>query len=166
MKKALSDHCKPRVRVRVMGSLLALLFALGGCGKSDDDGKTAGQQLDAAIAKTEQAAEKAKAGTDSAVATVGAAMKDATREVEASGKQIAGKAGEKLNDLSITAAVSAGLARDPELSALKINVDTKNGAVTLTGSAPTETAREKAGALAKTVKGVNSVENRLVVKAG
>lgn len=164
MKEAPSDHCKPRVRV--MGSLLALLFALGGCGKSDDDGKTAGQQLDAAIAKTEQAAEKAKAKTESAIANAGVAMKDATREVEASGKQIADKAGEKINDVGITAAVSSGLAKDPELSALKINVDTKNGAVTLTGSAPTEAARERAGTLAKTVKGVNSVENRLVVKAG
>lgn len=164
MKKTLSDHCK--LRVRVMGSLLALLFALGGCGKSDDDGKTAGQQLDTAIAKTEQAAEKAKAKTESAMANAGVAMKDATREVEASGKQIVDKAGEKINDVSITAAVSSGLAKDPELSALKINVDTKNGAVTLTGSAPTEAARERAGALAKAVKGVNSVENRLVVKAG
>ncbi len=164
MKKTLSDHCK--LRVRVMGSLLALLFALGGCGKSDDDGKTAGQQLDTAIAKTEQAAEKAKAKTESAMANAGVAMKDATREVEASGKQIVDKAGEKINDVSITAAVSSGLAKDPELSALKINVDTKNGAVTLTGSAPTEAARERAGTLAKAVKGVNSVENRLVVKAG
>lgn len=166
MKKTLSDHCKLRVRVRVMGSLLALLFALGGCGKSDDDGKTAGQQLDTAIAKTEQAAEKAKAKTESAMANAGVAMKDATREVEASGKQIVDKAGEKINDVSITAAVSSGLAKDPELSALKINVDTKNGAVTLTGSAPAEAARERAGTLAKAVKGVNSVENRLVVKAG
>jgi len=163
MKKPTSNHC--RSRVRVTGSLLALVVVLGACGKQDD-GKTAGQQLDAAIAKTEQAAEKAKARTETAMANAGAAMKDATREVEASGKQIADKAGEKLNDVSITAAVSSGLSRDPELGALKINVETKNGAVTLTGSAPTEAARDKAGALARTVKGVNSVENRLVVKAG
>lgn len=163
MKKPSFDHCKPRVRLT--GSLLVLLFALSACGKQDD-GKTAGQQLDTAIAKTEQAAEKAKAKTESAMANAGVAMKDATREVEASGKQIADKAGEKINDVSITAAVSSGLAKDPELSALKINVDTKNGAVTLTGSAPTEAARERAGTLAKTVKGVNSVENRLTVKAG
>ena len=162
MKKPPSDHCRPRV----IGSLLALLFALGACGKSGDDGKTAGQQLDAAIAKTGQAAEKAKAKTESAMANAGTAMKEATQGVEASGKEMADKAAEKLNDLRITTAVSSGLAKDPELSALKINVDTKNGAVTLTGSAPTEAAREKAGALAKTVKGVHSVDNRLAVKAG
>ncbi|MEP6965178.1 MAG: BON domain-containing protein, partial [Polaromonas sp.] len=45
------------------------------------------------------------------------------------------------------------------------NVDTKNGAVTLNGSAPTEVAREKAGNIARAVKGVNSVDNKLVVKA-
>lgn len=36
----------------------------------------------------------------------------------------------------------------------------------LNGPAPTEAARDKAGSIAKAVKGVKSVENRLVLKAG
>jgi len=44
-------------------------------------------------------------------------------------------------------------------------VDTRDGAVTLKGSAPTSAARDKAADLAKAVKGVKSVDNKLEVKA-
>lgn len=147
----------------VLGSL-ALVLALSACGKKVDD-KTAGQQLDSAIARTEKGAEEAKAKTESTLANAGAALKDATKNAESSAKEVASTAGEMIDDVAITAAVSAGFAKDPDLSALKINVDTKNGAVTLNGSAPTEAAREKASSIAKAVKGVNSVENKLLVKA-
>jgi len=149
----------------VVLSSLALLLALSACGKQDE-GKTAGQQIDSAITKTEKAATEVKAKTESAMANAGSAVKDAAQSAEASGKEMAGKAAEKLDDMAITTAVSAGLAKDPDLSAFKINVDTKNGAVTLNGSAPTEAAREKAGSIAKAVKGVGSVDNKLVLKAG
>jgi osmotically-inducible protein OsmY len=148
-----------------VAAAVALALGLSACGKQDD-GKTAGQQLDSAIAKTEDAATRAKAKAESEMASAGAAVKSATQSAEASGKDMATKAGEKIDDLTITTAVTTGLAKDPDLSALKINVDTRNGAVTLNGSAPTEAAREKAATLAKAVKGVNSVDNKLVVKAG
>jgi len=168
MNNQLSDRLSARQRFNtplvVLGSL-ALVLALSACGKKDDD-KTAGQQLDSAISKTQQAAEEAKAKTESSMGSAGTAMKDAAQNAESSAKELASKAAETLDDVAITAAVSAGLAKDPDLSAIKINVDTKNGAVTLNGSAPTEAAREKAGSIAKAVKGVNSVENKLVLKAG
>lgn len=168
MNNQLSDRLSARQRFNtplvVLGSL-ALVLALSACGKKDDD-KTAGQQLDSAISKTQQAAEEAKAKTESSMASAGTAMKDAAQNAESSAKELASKAPETLDDVAITAAVSAGLAKDPDLSAIKINVDTKNGAVTLNGSAPTEAAREKASSIAKAVKGVNSVENKLVLKAG
>ncbi len=152
------------LRSLAVAGAAALALVLSACGKQDD-GKTAGQQLDSAIAKTEEAAAKAKAKTESEMASAGTAMKNATQSAESSGKDIANKAGEKIDDLTITTAVTTGLAKDPELSALKINVDTRNGAVTLNGTAPTEASREKAATLAKAVKGVNSVDNKLVVKA-
>jgi osmotically-inducible protein OsmY len=145
-------------------SAVSLALALSACNKQDD-GKTAGQQLDSAIAKTEEAAAQAKAKAAAEMASAGTAMKNATQSAEASGKDMAAKAGEKIDDLTITTTVTAGFAKDPDLSALKINVDTRNGAVTLNGSAPTEAAREKAATLAKDVKGVSSVDNKLVVKA-
>lgn len=152
------------LRLLAIASAMALALGLSACGKQED-GKTAGQQLDSAIAKTEEAAAKAKAKAESEMASAGSAMKSATQSAESSVKDIANKAGEKIDDLTITTAVTTGLAKDPELSALKINVDTRNGAVTLNGSAPTESTREKAATLAKAVKGVNSVDNKLVVKA-
>jgi osmotically-inducible protein OsmY len=58
------------------------------------------------------------------------------------------------------------LATDKDLSAIKIDVDTKDGVVTLTGPAPSESARDRATEIAKNVKGVSSVNNQLTVKAG
>jgi hyperosmotically inducible protein len=136
------------LRPLAIAGAVALALALSACGKQDD-GKTAGQQLDSAIAKTEEAAAQAKAKAQSEMASAGAAMKNATQSAESSGKDMAAKAGEKIDDLTITTTVTAGIAKDPDLSALKINVDTRDGAVTLNGSAPTETAREKAATLAK-----------------
>ena len=157
-------------------SSLALVLALSACNKSQEV-KTPGEKLDAAIAKAEQAAvearlkteqstEQAKAKTEQAFANAGVALKSATQNMESSAKEVAAKAGEKMDDLSITTSVSAGLAKDPDLSALRIDVDTKDGKVTLTGSAPTHSARERASSIARSVRGVLKVENQLIVKAG
>jgi hyperosmotically inducible periplasmic protein len=168
MKNQLSDHFPAYLHLRtalLAANMVALALGLSACGKQDD-GKTAGQKLDGALAKTEQLGEQAKAKTESALANAGAAVKDATQKSEVSGKDAAGKAGDKLDDMSITAAVSASLGKDPDLSALKINVDTKGGAVTLRGTAPSQAAVDKASAIAKATKGVSSVDNKLQVKAG
>ncbi|NMM10698.1 MAG: BON domain-containing protein [Polaromonas sp.] len=146
----------------VVASALALVFSLSACGKSDAD-KTAGQQLDAAIAKTGQAAAEAKAESESTLANAQAALKDITQNAEHSAKEISSQGAGALDDLAVTAAVSAGLASDPDLRALNIKVDAKNGAVTLNGSAPTEAARENASTISKAVRGVNSVDNKLIV---
>jgi osmotically-inducible protein OsmY len=130
----------------------AVLLALTACNKADD-GKTVGQSIDAGVAKTEQAAKDA-----------GNAMKEASKDAQASGSQASTTMGEKIDDVTITATVSTGLAKDPDLSAIKINVDTKDGVVTLNGPAPSAAAKDKATDIAKQVKGVSSVNNQLVVK--
>jgi osmotically-inducible protein OsmY len=132
---------------------VAVLLALTACGKNDD-GKTVGQSIDSGIAKTEQAAREA-----------GNAMKDAAKDAQVSGSQASTTIGEKIDDAVITTSVNASLAKDPDLSAIKIDVDTKDGVVTLNGPAPTAAARDKATELAKQVKGVSSVNNQLVLKA-
>ena len=71
--------------------------------------------------------------------------------------------GEAIDDVTIGTKLKAALAADPELSALKINVDTDNGRVALRGTAPSEAARERATQLASNVKGVVSVDNQLSV---
>ena len=58
MKNQLSGRVPAGPSLRsamVIANALALALALSACGKQDD-GKTAGQQLDSALAKTEQAA--------------------------------------------------------------------------------------------------------------
>jgi osmotically-inducible protein OsmY len=71
-----------------------------------------------------------------------------------------------LNDTAISAMVKADLLRDPDLSVLKIDVDTRDGVVTLNGLAGTEPAKVRAEKMAQSVKGVKEVRNFLTVKQG
>ena len=146
----------------VVLAAVLVVITLSACGKNDD-GKTVGQSVDAAIAKSERAANEAKIKTESAMSDAGTNLKKAVQKAEISGKEIADKAETKFDDMTITAAVKAEIAKAPELSAFKVSVDTKSGAVVLTGSAPTSAARERASQVAHTAKGVTSVKNELVV---
>ena len=143
---------------------LVVLTALGACGKKDDN-QTVGQKLDAAVTSTEQAAADAKAKAEVSMTKAGDAMKDATQKAEVSGTKAAESMAGSVDDVAITASVAAGFAKDADLSAIKIDVDTKNGKVTLYGPAPSAAARDRATTIAKSIKGVNSVDNKLVVKA-
>jgi osmotically-inducible protein OsmY len=49
---------------------------------------------------------------------------------------------------------------------LKIDVDTKDGVVTLNGLADTAEAKERATKIAQDTKGVREVRNHLTVKQG
>jgi hyperosmotically inducible protein len=140
--------------VLALACAVAVLLALTACNRQED-GKTVGQSIDSGIAKTEQAAKDA-----------GNAVKDASKDAKAAGSQAGTSVGEKIDDMAITAKVSGNLAKDPDLSAIKINVDTKDGVVTLNGPAPTAAAKDKATAIAKEVQGVTSVNNQLMVTPG
>ncbi len=84
-------------------------------------------------------------------------------QVAGSATAMADKVTEAVGDAAVTVAVNAELAKDDQLSALRIDVDTRDGRVTLAGSAPNDAARERATVLAQGVKGVKSVDNRLAV---
>ena len=156
-------------------AVTALAFGLAACGKSDDN-KTAGQKLDSAISQTEQAAQNAGNKIEDGAAKAGDATANA---LDKAGEKIAGaadaagakveegaaKAGAALDDAGITAQIKTDLIKAPEISALKIDVDTKGGAVTLSGSVPSEALKTQAGDIAKAVKGVSSVANNLEIKA-
>ena len=55
------------------------------------------------------------------------------------------------------------LAGDQDVKGTGISVDVKDGVVTLTGKVETDKIRSRAEKLAKRVKGVKSVENKLTV---
>lgn len=152
-------------------SLVALALGLAGCG-DQGDGQTAGQKVDAAIAKTQEAAERAKdkaEGMATEARDKVVASEPAMREGAANVKEAARETGvavvNTVDDVAITASVSSSLAKDPELSAARIDVDTQGGVVKLQGPAPSAAAKARAGDIARAVKGVSSVDNQLDVKA-
>jgi hyperosmotically inducible periplasmic protein len=71
-----------------------------------------------------------------------------------------------LGDTAITASIKTDFLKDPDLSVLKIDVDTRDGVVTLNGLADNEEARQRAERLAGAIKGVREVRNYLTVKRG
>jgi hyperosmotically inducible protein len=106
-------------------------------------------------------------GASLALAACQPAKDDATTAApgkpEAGATAMADKVADAVGDAAVTVAVNAELAKDAQLSALRIDVDTRDGRVTLAGSAPNDAARDRATLLAQGVKGVKSVDNRLAV---
>lgn len=162
-------------------SAAALVLGLAACDRADD--RTAATH-ESATARTEQvagdsrdqtreaarvareetreAARETREEAREATASADAAMDRAARDTRAMGAAAANK----VDDASITAKVNAALAGDKELSALRVDVDTRDGVVTLSGPAPTASAKERAAELALKVKGVQSVNNQLTIRAG
>ena len=66
-------------------------------------------------------------------------------------------------DTQLAAQVQSSLSSDPDLTAMKIDVHSQDGAVTLVGRAPDPAARDRAGQLARSVAGVKSVDNLLTL---
>lgn len=79
--------------------------------------------------------------------------------------QTLGKAKEKLDNGALTAKVKTALLAAADVKALQIDVDSKDGVVTLNGTQETAAAVDRAAAVARGTDGVASVENRLTVKA-
>jgi osmotically-inducible protein OsmY len=72
--------------------------------------------------------------------------------------------GEYVDDSVITTKVKSQLAGDDLLKSLQISVETFKGIVQLSGFVNNQKAVEKAGQIARSVKGVKSVKNDLIVK--
>lgn len=66
-------------------------------------------------------------------------------------------------DVLISEQVRAALASNPDFGAVKVDVHSRDGEVTLRGSAPDPTARDRATEIAKAVKNVRSVDNQLTL---
>ena len=70
-----------------------------------------------------------------------------------------------VEDATITATVKSKLMWNDHTDGMEINVDTRYGAVTLSGTADTPATRELAGRLAENTDGVRSVVNNLTIDA-
>lgn len=128
---------KSRLTTTSLASALALLIAaaLGACDDRAATDRAMGRQLDEAFTQSRQAAD----------------------DPNPSRKQSA-------SDATITASVHARLAKEPDLGAAKIGVDTHEGHVVLTGNAPNNDAKARATQVASAVDGVVAVDNRMVVQ--
>jgi hyperosmotically inducible protein len=141
-------NIKPRSIALV--SLTAATLVLSACDRPAPS--TVGQQIDAGIEHTNQAAQEA--GRD---------LKAAGQEIKQESAQAASALAEGAAGMGITVKVKTALAGDAQLSALSINVDTTNKVVILTGPAPSQAAADRASDLAKAVDGVIEVRNQLIV---
>ena len=72
--------------------------------------------------------------------------------------------GEYVDDSVITTKVKALLANDEFFKSFQISVETYKGTVQLSGFVGSQKAVDKAGEIARSVKGVQSVKNDLIVK--
>jgi hyperosmotically inducible periplasmic protein len=123
----------------LLPTALAAALALAACNPADN--RSAGQKVDQAVAAAKSEANDVKRAANDAGATVASAATDAM----------------------ITTKINAALAADATLKATRIDVDTHDGRVVLTGLAPDASSRERATTLARAVEGVVDVDNRLTV---
>lgn len=147
----------PRRRWPGLVVVAALAAGMGGLAVSNYyDDRSVGEKLDATV--------------DNARHTVKAQVQDLRQDLRVSANEAARdganateRAAAAVADAGITAAVKTALAADPRLSAIKIDVSTEGGVVSLEGPAPDERSRERAEVLAAAPTGVVRVDNRLVV---
>ena len=158
--------------------------SLGAGYSGERTGTTVGQKIDNALDKTQQklseagqkteqkldeAGQKISAATDRAVASTKEAATDVKNATIATANDVrtevnTGQTGRAIDDTAITASVKTDLLKDPDLSVLKIDVETRDGVVTLNGLAGNLDARKRAEKMASSVKGVREVRNFLVIK--
>ena len=72
--------------------------------------------------------------------------------------------GQYIDDSVITSKVKTQLAADDFLKSFQISVETYKGVVQLSGFVDSQTAIDKAGQITRSVNGVKSVKNNLIVK--
>lgn len=108
-----------------------------------------------------------------AAATSGRAedeAREAARDTKEAGREAARKAGEAgrdtgglMGDAGITSAIKTKMLADTTVSGLQIDVDTKDGVVTLTGDVKTTAEKRRAVQIAKDTDHVKSVKDQLKI---
>ena len=71
--------------------------------------------------------------------------------------------GETIDDTTITTRVKTAMLNDPQVGAMRIDVDTYKGVVTLSGRVKSQTEHDQAVAIARKTSGVIEVKDALQV---
>jgi hyperosmotically inducible protein len=132
-----------------------------------DDTKETGEKIKDATKKgaekTADGAKKVGSATKHGAEKTVDAVKDTKVVVKDDTTPKLEKAGDKTADAAITSAVKTKFLGDTQVSGMKIDVDTKDGVVTLTGNVKSEAEKAEAVRLAKNTTGVKSVVDKLTV---
>ncbi len=89
--------------------------------------------------------------------------REAARDADANTGDTTDRAGDAVGDAALTTKVKTKFLADNDISGLKIDVDSNNGVVTLTGNVPTAAGKALALKVARSTDGVKSVVDRLKV---
>jgi hyperosmotically inducible protein len=103
---------------------------------------------------------------DAAQPTTGQKIENTAHKAGHKMESTAEKTGDFLSDSALTAKVKTALIAEKDLKSMKIDVDSKDGVVTLTGELPSTAMITQAETATKAVKGVKEVHNNLSVKVG
>jgi len=142
--------------------------------RADQAGAQVGRKADEALAKSKEVLAQAGRRTEQAFSDAGKRVdaaasapekgSDAAKPDDPRASGTGEEARAALSDAAITASIKTDILKDPDLSVLKIEVDTHDGVVTLNGLAANDAARTRAGEIAHATKGVREVHNHLTVK--
>ena len=121
-------------------------------GEAREAAREAGAKTDAAKRDADDKADEAKRKAD-----------DKTDAAQRKAGDATDRAGDAVGDAALTTKVKTKFLADNDISGLKIDVDSKNGVVTLTGTVPTAAEKNLALKVAKSTEGVKSVVDRLKV---
>jgi osmotically-inducible protein OsmY len=122
-------------------------------------GRTADARIDEAQKKAGAAADR----TGGAVATAGERAGDAAAKAGDRIGDAANKTGDAAADATLTAKVKSKFLADSKIAGMKIDVDTTDSVVTLTGTVGSALEKQHAVAVARETDGVKSVVDRLKV---
>ena len=114
----------------------------------------------AACGAARRSASTAQDATVAAGREVGDKAEDAAEATAEKSKELA----RTVDDATITSAVKMRFAKDETVKAFAINVDTKNGEVTLTGTVKSQAEANRAIELARGIEGVKNVTSNLTIK--
>jgi len=138
-------------------------------GVTDKDDKAKAEAKDAkgtagrAADKTKEASKDAAVKTKDAAEKAGAKTKEAAEKTGQATKNAAVKTKDVVADATITSEVKTKLLGDTKVGGLKIDVDTKDNVVTLTGNVKSVEEKNEALRLARTTAGVKRVVDKLTV---
>lgn len=128
--------------------------------------QTAAQEAREAARETKQESREAARETQQEAREASQEAKQEAREAKQESKETSRNAGNAISDSWITLKVHSKFVPEDALDESDIDVDTRAGVVTLTGTVASEAGRTQAVAIAKATDGVKSVNDRLKVVPG